>query len=103
MIHLGRRDLESEDRMDSPNLRRTWSPRGERPIVRQRFRRDRLSVIGGLTVSPGAHRLRLRYDIHSKNIRQPEVRAFLRTLLRSRRGPVGALGPRLDPPRGDHP
>lgn len=74
-----------------PNLRRTWAPRGERPIVRHRFRRDRFSVIGGLTVSPDVHRLGLHYDIHSKNIRQPEVCAFLRTLLRSWRGPIVVL------------
>lgn len=74
-----------------PNLRRTWSPSGRRPVVRHRFRRDRLSVIGGLSVSPVAHRLHLHYDIHTKNIRQPEVCAFLRALLRSWRGPIIVL------------
>jgi len=84
-----------------PNLRRTWAPRGERPIVRHRFRRDRLSVIGGLSVTPAAHHLHLHYDILPKNIRQPEVCAFLRTLLRSWRGSIVVLWDRGSIHRGE--
>src|SRR5439155_5113708 len=39
-----------------PTVRRTWAPRGTTPIVRHRYRRDKVSAISAVTVSPQRHR-----------------------------------------------
>ncbi len=74
-----------------PSVRNTWAPRGQTPIVRHRARRDRVSVISGLSVSPQRRRLGLYYKLHAKNIQHPEVCAFLRYLLCHLRGHVIVL------------
>jgi putative transposase len=74
-----------------PPVLKTWAPRGQTPVLRHRARRDKLSVISGLSVSPRRHRLGLYYDFHPRNIRHQEVYAFLRQLLRHLRGQVIVL------------
>jgi hypothetical protein len=74
-----------------PNLSKTWAPQGQTPVVEHRYERARISVISGLSVSPKRRRFGLYYQLHAKNIRQGEVCAFLRHLLRHLRGPVIAL------------
>lgn len=74
-----------------PTVRRTWAPRGQTPILRHWLRRDRISAISGLSVSPLRHRLGLYYQWHHKNLQRVEVCAFLRHLLRHLRGPVIVL------------
>ena len=54
-------------------------------------RRDRISVISGITVSPRRERLNLYFQLHLKNIQQQEARDFLRHLLRHLRGHVFLL------------
>ena len=45
-----------------PNVVRTWAPRGQTPIHRHRQgRRDKISVISGISVSPKRRRLGLYY------------------------------------------
>jgi transposase len=70
---------------------KTWAPRGVTPILRHRTRRDKVSVISGLSVSPERQRLGLYYRFHLHNIGQAEVAGFLRHLLRHLRGPVIVL------------
>lgn len=60
-------------------------------MVRHFDRRDRISVISAITVSPKRRRLNLYFQLHFKNIQQQEVRAFLRELLRHLRGHVFLL------------
>jgi transposase len=48
-------------------------------------------VISGISLSPKRHRLGLYYLLFYDNIRQEEVCAFLRALLRHLRGPVIVL------------
>jgi len=68
---------------------RTWAPQGETPIHRHRQgRRDKISVVSGISVSPRRHRLGLYYLLFYDNIGQDEVCVFLRELLRHLRGPV---------------
>lgn len=74
-----------------PTVRRTWAPRGQTPVLRHWQRRDKISVISGISVSPVRHCLGLYYQWHHHNIRQAEVCAFLRHLLRHLRGPVVVL------------
>jgi transposase len=71
-----------------PTVRRTWAPRGQTPIIRHRYNHARISVIAGLTVSPGRWRLGLYFQPYAGNISRDEVEQFLRCLLRHLRGHV---------------
>ena len=66
--------------MLQPVVRRTWAPKGQTPIQYSWDRRDRLSVITAITVSPVRQRFGLYFHIHRHNITHVEVIAFL-TLL----------------------
>jgi len=77
-----------------PLNRRTWAPRGQRPVQRGWQRRERLSVIGSLHVSPRG-RLSQRFEIHSHNVRTPEVVAYLEDLHRQLRRPLIVVMDRL--------
>jgi transposase len=74
-----------------PNLAKTWAPVGETPIHRHTCRRDRISVISGVTVSPKRRQLGLYYLLYYDNIGHDEVCLFLRHLLRHLRGAVVVL------------
>ncbi len=75
-----------------PTVHRTWAPRGVTPIHRHLYRRDKISVISGISVSPLRSRLGLYYQLHvKKNINQSAVCDFLRHILRHLRGPVIVL------------
>jgi len=69
-----------------PNVRRTWAPRGQTPLLRHRFARDKISAISAVTVSPERHRLGLYLHLHRENITHMEVALFLRYLLCHLRG-----------------
>lgn len=71
-----------------PTVRRTWAPRGKTPLLYHSYRRDRISTIAALTVSPRRARLGLYVQFHPKNISGVEVVALLRGLLRHLPGPV---------------
>jgi len=62
-----------------PTVRRTWAPRGQTPVYRHRTQSyQKVSGIGGISVSPRRQRLGLYLGLHSaKNIRQPETIRFL--------------------------
>jgi len=75
-----------------PNVARTWAPQGQTPIHRHRQgRRDKISVISGISLSPRRHRLSLYYLLFFDNIGQDEVCRFLRELLRHLPGPLIVL------------
>ena len=75
-----------------PYVARTWSPQGCTPVHYYRQgRRDKVSVISGISVSPRRQRLSLYYQLYFDNIRQEEVCVFLRELLRHLRGSVIVL------------
>jgi len=44
-----------------PTLRKTWAPRGRTPVVRHRYRHDRLSVISGISTAPQRKRVGLYF------------------------------------------
>ncbi len=71
---------------------KTWSPQGCTPVHyhRQR-RRDKVSVISGISVSTRRQRLGLYYQLYFDNIGQDEVCLSLRELLRHLRGSVIVL------------
>jgi len=74
-----------------PTVRRTWAPRGETPLLRHRYRRDKVSAISAVTVSPQRHRCGLYALFYGDNITQGEVAVFLRLLLRHLAGPIIVL------------
>jgi putative transposase len=76
----------------SPHVAKTWAPQGQTPIHRHRQgRRDKISVISGISLSPKRHHLGLYSLLFFDNIAQEEVCVFLRELLRHLRGPVIVL------------
>ncbi|PYT25030.1 MAG: hypothetical protein DMG58_25055 [Acidobacteria bacterium] len=44
-----------------PNVVKTWAPRGHTPVHRHYYRRDKISVISGVSVSPKRQHLGLFY------------------------------------------
>ena len=70
--------------MLTPTVRRTLAPRGQTPICRSWDRRDRISAISAITVSPKRRRLRLYFQMlpQDVNIRAHNVVDFLRHLRR---------------------
>lgn len=89
--------LDESGFMLRPLTRRTWAPRGRTPVVRCWDRRDRLSVIGAITVPPSRrrHELNVVFRIHTRNIRTREATEFLRLLGRQVRGPLIVVLDRL--------
>ena len=75
----------------TPTVAKTWAPMGRTPIVRHFDRRDRISVISGISVSPKRQRLNLYFQLHLKNVQQKEAYGFLRNLLRHLPGHVFVL------------
>ena len=68
--------------MLQPVVRRTWAPRGQTPILYSWDRRDRLSAISAISISPRRRRLGLYFDIQGHNIRTDDFEIFVRALLR---------------------
>jgi transposase len=81
--------------MLQPLVRRTWAPVGERPVMYCWDRHDRLSVIGGLTLSALRHRVGLYFAIHQQNVKTPEVEAFVRQVQRQVGRPLIVIMDRL--------
>lgn len=67
--------------MLQPTVRRTWAPKGQTPIHYSWDRRDRLSVISAISVSPQARRLGLYFDIFDHNIVSNDFEQFVQRLL----------------------
>jgi transposase len=75
-----------------PNVVQTWAPQGQTPVHRHRQgKREKISVISGISVSPKRHHLSLYYLLFLDNIGQEEVCLFLQEVLRHLRGPVIVL------------
>jgi hypothetical protein len=71
----------------TPTVRRTFAPRGKTPALRAWDRRDRLSAISCITLSPVAARPGLYFEVLSHNVHGEDVVAFLADLHR-RLGPL---------------
>jgi transposase len=77
----------------TPSVRRTLAPRGETPVLEAWDRRDRLSAISCITVSPQRRRLNLYFELlpTNANVHGEDVVAFLRRLRQSLPGPITLL------------
>jgi transposase len=74
-----------------PSVHKTWSPVGKTPILRHRYRHDRVSAISGIAVSPKRFHCTLYCQLYEDNIQGEEVAAFLRQLLRQVAGHLVVL------------
>lgn len=83
--------LDESGFMLTPTVRRTWAPRGSKPDLVSFDRRDRLSAISCLTVSPKANRLNLHFRLLPYNVNAEEVVNFLRDLKKAIGGPLTVI------------
>jgi transposase len=67
--------------MLQPTVRRTWAPRGQTPIHYSWDRRDRLSAISAITVSPQRRCLGLYFGLSDQNINADRAESFVAELL----------------------
>ena len=65
-----------------PTVRKTWSPVGQTPVLRYRYRHDRISAISGIAVSPRRFHCTLYCQLYEDNIQGEEVAMFVRHLMR---------------------
>lgn len=76
--------LDESGFMLTPTVRRTWAPQGDTPLLSCWDRRDRLSAISGITVSPQRARLNFYFTLlpDNTNAKAKDIVAFLRQLKR---------------------
>ena len=67
----------------TPTVRRTPAPRGQTPVLAAWDRRDRLSAISAITLSPVAARPNLFFRLFPHHVHAEQVVAFLAELHRS--------------------
>jgi transposase len=84
--------LDESGFMLTPSVRRTWAPRGQTPILDAWDRRDRISAISSITVSPRNRRLNLYFDLlpDNTNVHAEDIVAYLREL-KARLGPLTVI------------
>jgi transposase len=75
--------LDETGLMLQPVVRRTWAPKAQTPVMYSWDRRDRLSVIGALSLSARKRRIGLYFVVYERNVTSEEVEAFLRDVQRS--------------------
>jgi transposase len=81
--------LDESGFMLTPTVRRTWAPSGQTPLLSCWDRRDRLSAISCITVSPHAGRLNFYFTLlnDNRNAKAPDIVMFLRQLKQQLGGP----------------
>lgn len=77
----------------TPSVRRTWAPRGQTPILDAYDRRDRISAISSITVSPTNRRLNLYFHLleDNTNVHAEDIVDYLRHLKAYLGGPLTVL------------
>lgn len=76
--------LDESGFMLTPTVRRTWAPQGNTPLLSCWDRRDRLSAISCITLSPQRARLNFYFELlpDNTNVKATDIVAFLRQLKR---------------------
>lgn len=79
--------------MLTPTVRRTWGPAGKTPIHRSFDRRDRISAISCLTVSPRQGRINFYFDLLADNqtVKAEHTIEFLQNLKKHLGGPMTVI------------
>src|SRR5262249_2936549 len=85
--------LDESGFMLTPTVRRTWAPKGQTPVLDAWDRRDRISAISSITVSPHNRKLNLYFDLlpDNTNVHAEDVVAYLRRLKAQVGGPLTIL------------
>jgi transposase len=83
--------LDESGFMLTPTVRRTWAPEGKTPPLICPDRRDRLSSISSITISPKTSRMNLYFQLYSHNVHGEDVVDYLRELKRTLGGPFTVL------------
>lgn|ERR1700676_2120213 len=85
--------LDESGFMLNPSVRRTWAPRGKTPILDAWDRRDRISAISSITVSPRNRRLNLYFHLleNNTNVHADDIVDYLRRLKAQVRAPLTIL------------
>ena len=83
--------LDESGYMLTPTVRRTWAPRGQGAVLDSWDRRDRISAISCLTVSPQASRLNLYFRLLPHTVHGEDVVEFLRELQQALGGALTVL------------
>jgi transposase len=85
--------LDESGFMLTPSVRRTWAPRGQTPILDAWDRRDRISAISSISVSPTNRRLNLHFDLlpDNTNVHAEDIVAYLKHLKAQIGGPLTVL------------
>jgi len=81
--------LDESGFMLTPTVRRSLAPRGQPQVLECWDRRDKVSAISCITVSPGVARPNLFFELlpDNENVRAPQVVAYLQALRRQLPGP----------------
>jgi transposase len=74
-----------------PPVTRTWAPKGKTPYFYHHYRKDKISAISSLAVSPKRRRLALFIQFRTRDLNGLDVRAFFKDLLKHLRGPLVLL------------
>jgi len=77
----------------TPTVRRTWAPQGRTPVLDAWDRRDRISAISSITVSPKTRQLNLYFDLlpENANVRGEDIVDYLRHLKAHLGGPLTVI------------
>ena len=83
--------------MMAPLVRKTWAPRGETPIIKQRGRsHTKVSAMGSVALSPKARRVRVFFRLKPDgNFGAAECAEFIRQLEQNIKGPIILVWDRL--------
>ena len=74
-----------------PNVKRTWSPKGQTPTIAYCFKHKKISAINALAVSPRRKRIALYLQFRRRSFKGTDVKRFLQYLLKHVRGPIVLL------------
>jgi transposase len=85
--------LDESGFMLTPTVRRTWAPQGQTPLLSCWDRRDRLSAISCITVSPQRARLNFYFTLlpDNTNVTAEHIVDFLRQLKSQLGGPLTVI------------
>lgn len=85
--------LDESGFMLTPTVRKTWAPQGQTPLLSCWDRRDRLSAISCITVSPRAGKLNFYFTLlpDNTNAQAEDIVAFLRQLKKQLGGPFTVI------------
>ena len=85
--------LDESGFMLTPTVRRTWAPQGQTPLLRCWDRRDRLSAISCITVSPQRAQLNFYFSLlpDNVNVTADHIVAFLGELKQQLGGPFTVI------------